>query len=197
MAFCLGFSELICKLADTMLSHLNASAVTEKKPGCTTCHRVNVPDSKVHGATMGPIWGWQDPGGPHVGPMNFAIWVLPWLNAWKPQEPSPPELACPTNDIKVTQQNLICQKNQQTLAAHLSPALNSRTWLNSRGTNKVATCRHFQKCFLEWKYWNLYSNFTEVYSQGEIRQNWFRLWLGDMIGDKPLYKNQSWPMYMS
>ena len=24
---------------------------------------------------MGPIWGWQDPGGPHVGPMNFAIWV--------------------------------------------------------------------------------------------------------------------------
>ena len=24
---------------------------------------------------MGPIWGQQDPGGPHVGPMNFAIWV--------------------------------------------------------------------------------------------------------------------------
>ena len=34
------------------------------------------PDSKVHGANMGPIWGWQDPGGPHVGPMNFAIWVF-------------------------------------------------------------------------------------------------------------------------
>ena len=34
----------------------------------------NTPDSKVHGANMGPIWGWQDPGGPHVGPMNFAIW---------------------------------------------------------------------------------------------------------------------------
>ena len=33
------------------------------------------PDSKFHGANMGPIWGWQDPGGPHVGPMNFAIWV--------------------------------------------------------------------------------------------------------------------------
>ena len=31
------------------------------------------PDSKVHGANMGPIWGRQDPGGPHVGPMNFAI----------------------------------------------------------------------------------------------------------------------------
>ena len=34
------------------------------------------PDSKVHGANMGPIWGRQDPGGPHVGPINFAIWVV-------------------------------------------------------------------------------------------------------------------------
>ena len=33
-----------------------------------------IPDSKVHGANMGPIWGRQDPGGPYVGPMNFAIW---------------------------------------------------------------------------------------------------------------------------
>ena len=31
-------------------------------------------ESTVHGANMGPIWGRQDPGGPHVGPMNFAIW---------------------------------------------------------------------------------------------------------------------------
>ena len=23
---------------------------------------------------MGPIWGQQDPGGPQVGPVNFAIW---------------------------------------------------------------------------------------------------------------------------
>ena len=33
-----------------------------------------IPDSKVHLANMGPIWGRQDPGGPHVGPMNFVIW---------------------------------------------------------------------------------------------------------------------------
>ena len=26
---------------------------------------------------MGPIWDRQDPGGPHVGPMNFVIWVCP------------------------------------------------------------------------------------------------------------------------
>ena len=31
------------------------------------------PESKVHEANMGPIWGRQGPGGPHVGPMNFAI----------------------------------------------------------------------------------------------------------------------------
>ena len=34
----------------------------------------NAPDSKVHVANMGPIWGRQDPGGLHVGPINFAIW---------------------------------------------------------------------------------------------------------------------------
>ena len=34
----------------------------------------NNPDSKVHGAKMGPIWGQQDPGGSHVGPINYAIW---------------------------------------------------------------------------------------------------------------------------
>ena len=38
------------------------------------CMRNNDPNSKVHGANMGPIWGRQDPGGPHVGPMNFVIW---------------------------------------------------------------------------------------------------------------------------
>ena len=31
------------------------------------------PDSKVHGANMGPIWVLSDPGGPHVGPINLVI----------------------------------------------------------------------------------------------------------------------------
>ena len=46
-----------------------------------TCHEGSIPantrrldpDSKVHGAYMGPTWGRQGPGGPHVGPMNLAI----------------------------------------------------------------------------------------------------------------------------
>ena len=33
----------------------------------------NIPGNKVHEAYMGPTWGRQDPGGPHVGPMNLAI----------------------------------------------------------------------------------------------------------------------------
>ena len=31
------------------------------------------PDSKVHGANMGPTWLLSAPDGPHVGPMNLAI----------------------------------------------------------------------------------------------------------------------------
>ena len=34
----------------------------------------NTPDNKVHGVNMGPIWGRQGPGGPHVRVVSFAIW---------------------------------------------------------------------------------------------------------------------------
>ena len=34
---------------------------------------VNDPDSKVHGANMGPAWVLLAPHGSHVGPMNLAI----------------------------------------------------------------------------------------------------------------------------
>ena len=41
----------------------------------------HIPNIKIHGANMGPIWGREDPGGPHVGPMDLAIWV--WLIQWQ------------------------------------------------------------------------------------------------------------------
>ena len=49
----------------------------------------NTPDNKIHGANMGPIWGRQDPGGPRVGPMNFAIWGDPYAppSHWDPLRP--------------------------------------------------------------------------------------------------------------
>ena len=31
---------------------------------------------KVRGANMGHVWGRQDPGGSHVGPINFAMWDM-------------------------------------------------------------------------------------------------------------------------
>ena len=42
--------------------------------GLSSLWQHSIPDNKVHEANMGPIWGRQDPGGPHVGPMNFSIW---------------------------------------------------------------------------------------------------------------------------
>ena len=32
-----------------------------------------IPDSKVHGANVGPTWVLSAPEGPHIGPMNLAI----------------------------------------------------------------------------------------------------------------------------
>ena len=53
---------------------------------------LHFPDSKVHWANIGPIWGRQNPGGPHVGPMNFVIWVdqirTPALKLWKSNQNS-------------------------------------------------------------------------------------------------------------
>ena len=49
------------------------------------------PDSKVHGANTQPTWVLSFPGGPHVGPMNLAIWALLMekvtttpVNKWSP-----------------------------------------------------------------------------------------------------------------
>ena len=50
------------------------------------CHLQSYPDSKVHGANMGPIWVLSAPDGPHVGTMNLAIRVyaecLNWGGWW-------------------------------------------------------------------------------------------------------------------
>ena len=57
--------------------------------GCMVCQdvvslEIVIPNSKVHGANMGPIWVRQDPGGPHVGPVNFAIWGDYWVITIRP-----------------------------------------------------------------------------------------------------------------
>ena len=45
----------------------------------TSCAQ-SIPGSKVHEANTGPIWGRQGPAGPHVGPMNLAIWDVSPIN---------------------------------------------------------------------------------------------------------------------
>ena len=41
------------------------------------------PDSKVHGAYMGPTWGHQDPGGSHVGHMLAPRTLLSGLSKYQ------------------------------------------------------------------------------------------------------------------
>ena len=57
----------------TSMAH--AMATLTKQPLDSIRQEGSFPVSKVHGANMGPTWGRQDPGGPHVGPMNLAIWA--------------------------------------------------------------------------------------------------------------------------
>ena len=52
-------------------------------PPCRLIVVLTVPDSKVHGACMWLSWGRQDPGDPHVGPMNLAIMGSNWhIRGW-------------------------------------------------------------------------------------------------------------------
>ena len=65
------------RYTEVVTPNRNTSARSYEKTSYDSVNRS--PENKVHGANMGPIWGRQDPGGPHVGPMNFAI--------WKPKDP--------------------------------------------------------------------------------------------------------------
>ena len=44
-------------------------------------------DSKIHGANMGPICGWQDPGGPHVAPWTLLSGNIQPIRLWLGQKP--------------------------------------------------------------------------------------------------------------
>ena len=50
----------------------------------------DIPESKVHGANMGPILGRQDPDGPCVDPMNFSICdcIFIWFDILKLYSPN-------------------------------------------------------------------------------------------------------------
>ena len=65
-----------------------------------TCY-IYIPDDKIHGANMEPTWVLSAPGGPHIGPMNFAIWdvmerTIGWIN-----------LADPATNIAASSDNVL------------------------------------------------------------------------------------------
>ena len=72
---------MICIQTVTFIRSIHRCVyMIDSSPACgdtqTSFPKDTNPDSKVRGANMGPIWGRQDLGGPHVGPMNFAIWDI-------------------------------------------------------------------------------------------------------------------------
>ena len=70
-----------CDILDNLFWIYDKDIMSSKD--CRLIVVMTVPDSKVHGACMGLSWGRQDPGGPHVGPMNLAIMGSNWhIRGW-------------------------------------------------------------------------------------------------------------------
>ena len=79
---------------------------------------------------MGPIWGWQDPGGPRVGPMNFAMGGL-WCNGWLPSLGEPQQWW----QMEIHSEALISRADSNGLSHWLGAYLESSlisivTWTN-------------------------------------------------------------------
>ena len=58
---------------NTVLLYMGITKLTRMNNLCTDSELMNHPDSKTHGANIGPTWVMSAPDGPHVGPMNLAI----------------------------------------------------------------------------------------------------------------------------
>ena len=69
------FANIFIHSLQVAIPNLKECNLSLLKTGFLSYNIENYPDSKVHGANMGPNWGWQDPGGPHVDHVNLAIWV--------------------------------------------------------------------------------------------------------------------------
>ena len=69
---------------------------------------------------MGPIWGRQDPGGTHVGPMNLAIWGIEWsasgIAALCCIESLDQNIGCEVNDIIMSCTNYLWETSFQYIA---------------------------------------------------------------------------------
>ena len=58
--------------AESLLANKNVLKGFQLGGRCTTSQSEAIPESKVHGANMGPIWGQEGPGGPHISPIELC-----------------------------------------------------------------------------------------------------------------------------
>ena len=65
----------MCRRNQTMHEDIMLSPIFQNIGDSIVSLLQGLPDGKVHGANVRPIWGRQDPGGPHVGPMSLTIWA--------------------------------------------------------------------------------------------------------------------------
>ena len=86
-----GVVSLDCKICCNSVMSLRAASAKyhNTKRDYSQFHRNNIMSRQytpwlqsLIARFMGPIWGRQDPGGPHVGPMNFAIWDVKQKEVW-------------------------------------------------------------------------------------------------------------------
>ena len=72
VSFAIPNTTVLCRPAHSPITEWAVWQATYRMIQLVTQHDIFIPDSKVHEDYMGPTWGRQDPGGPHVGPMNLA-----------------------------------------------------------------------------------------------------------------------------
>ena len=70
--------------------------------------RCFIPDSKVHGANMGPIWDRQDPVGPHDGPWTLLSGILYWNG-------SPVQIAQATYEVRIHKSQICFKSNDHQM----------------------------------------------------------------------------------
>ena len=128
----------------------------------------NCPDSKVHGANMRPIWGRQDPGGPHVCPRNIVIWVCSANGSWcdihlnyqgtfccNRSSPDPPALTATHNSLeKVTRVYFKTTLHLALFMLMLFCLWSHNTWIIRRssavGWNQLGLFRRYMLIDLRW-----------------------------------------------
>ena len=146
------------------------------------------PDSKVHGANMGPTWVLSAPGEPHVGLMNLAIWVtLRSYHMWSAvsgdygkarfivrQHPRP--IDCRPQIWQPNRDHTRCSGFVTDVPFMILLYMLFAHW----GRDKITFWRHIHMHFLNRNVslWEKFDCISCLRFQLTIRQHWFRQWFG-------------------